>query len=215
VTYDVFFGTTLTPIKVSGNQSGVTYDPGTMDYEVTYYWKISAWDEHGLKTAGPLWNFTTENAWVTIQIINGSIHNVSYGVSIINIYPANESHITKTQPTLLFTLVNSTGSSNYTVYTGNLSTDVTHYLSNDSFVGNGTYHADYFNATGYYVEYYWRVSVNDSSYWTNETYHFSVVHDGGMVPVRSPLAIVGVMALFIALGIFLFIFVMKRRKENE
>jgi len=62
VTYDVYFGTIIPPtIKVSANQSGVSYDPVTMNYNVHYYWKIVAWDNHGASTAGPIWDFTTEN----------------------------------------------------------------------------------------------------------------------------------------------------------
>jgi len=61
VTYDVFFGTTSPPPKVASNQSGTSYDTGTMNYGTTYYWKIVAWDNHGALTAGPIWDFTTEN----------------------------------------------------------------------------------------------------------------------------------------------------------
>ena len=60
VKYDVYFGTTSSPPKVSSNQSGTTYDPGTMNYLTTYYWKIVAWDNHGASKAGPVWHFTTK-----------------------------------------------------------------------------------------------------------------------------------------------------------
>jgi uncharacterized repeat protein (TIGR02543 family) len=59
VTYDVYFGMSSSPPKVVGNQSGLSYDPGTMDYQTTYYWKIVAWDNHGAFAVGPLWSFTT------------------------------------------------------------------------------------------------------------------------------------------------------------
>ena len=59
VTYDVNFGTSSTPPKVTSNQSTTTYDPGTMNYLTTYYWKITAWDNHEASTAGPIWVFTT------------------------------------------------------------------------------------------------------------------------------------------------------------
>ncbi len=62
VTYDVYFGTATPPsTKVSANQSGASYDPGTMGYNTKYYWKIVAWDNHGASTAGSIWDFTTEN----------------------------------------------------------------------------------------------------------------------------------------------------------
>ncbi len=57
VTYDVYFGTSSTPPKVEYNQSAVTYNPGTLNYLTTYYWKIIAWDSYGETTAGALWVF--------------------------------------------------------------------------------------------------------------------------------------------------------------
>jgi len=59
VTYDVYFDVLSTPQKVSDNQSTTTYDPGILAYNTTYFWQIIAWDEYGLSTSGPIWNFTT------------------------------------------------------------------------------------------------------------------------------------------------------------
>ncbi|MFH1101673.1 MAG: PKD domain-containing protein, partial [Methanobacteriota archaeon] len=61
ITYDVYFGTASSPPKVSSNQSGTTYNPGTLDYETMYYWKIVAWDQSGNSKEGPIWHFTTLN----------------------------------------------------------------------------------------------------------------------------------------------------------
>jgi glutaredoxin len=61
VTYDVYFGTSSPPPKVSSNQSGTSYNPGTMPYSTKYYWNIIAWDNHGLSATGPIWQFTTGN----------------------------------------------------------------------------------------------------------------------------------------------------------
>jgi len=60
VTYDVYFGTSSNPPRVVNNQSGTTYDPGTLAYVTTYHWKIVAWDNHGASTVGPSWSFTTK-----------------------------------------------------------------------------------------------------------------------------------------------------------
>lgn len=59
--YDVYFeANDPTPDElVSNNQSETTYDPGTMNYSMHYYWKIVAWDEYGASTSGPVWDFTT------------------------------------------------------------------------------------------------------------------------------------------------------------
>ena len=61
LTYDVYFeANDPTPdVMVSNNQSENAYNPGTMDYNTHYYWLIVAWDEHGLSTDGPVWDFTT------------------------------------------------------------------------------------------------------------------------------------------------------------
>ncbi len=60
LTYDVYFGTSETPTKVASNITSTTYDPGTLQYNTTYYWKIVAWDDNGASTSSPVWSFTTE-----------------------------------------------------------------------------------------------------------------------------------------------------------
>jgi len=45
--------------KVADNISETTFDPGTMNYETVYYWRIIAKDSHGASTWGPVWHFTT------------------------------------------------------------------------------------------------------------------------------------------------------------
>jgi len=60
VKYDVYFGTSSSPTTlVSNDQSATTYDPGTLNYSTTYYWKIVAADNHGASTTGPVWSFAT------------------------------------------------------------------------------------------------------------------------------------------------------------
>jgi C1A family cysteine protease len=59
VTYDVYFGTSTTPPLVSTNQTGTTYDPGTLAGEMLYYWQIVARDNHGAESIGPVWWFST------------------------------------------------------------------------------------------------------------------------------------------------------------
>jgi len=59
VTYDIYFGETSSPPKVQENQTEQTYDPGVLEFNTTYYWQIIAWDEYGLKSTGPIWQFTT------------------------------------------------------------------------------------------------------------------------------------------------------------
>ena len=70
VTYDVYFGTTSPPSKIVSNQSGTTYDPGTLDYKTTYYWKIIAWDNHDSSASGSIWEFETVEDTTDPEISN-------------------------------------------------------------------------------------------------------------------------------------------------
>ncbi len=57
--YDVYFGTSNPPAKIISSQSGTTYDPGTLEYNTTYFWEIVSWDAQDASTQGPIWSFTT------------------------------------------------------------------------------------------------------------------------------------------------------------
>lgn len=70
--YDVYFGPISPPQKVSSNQSETNFDPGTLNHEIQYYWKIIARDDKGASTEGPIWSFTTKektNIAPTIKIL--------------------------------------------------------------------------------------------------------------------------------------------------
>jgi len=84
VTYDIYFGITSSPPKVVSNQSDTTYYPATLNYSTKYYWKIVAWDNQGVSTTGPIWNFTTEGEhdWdciLTFEEPGGGYDNVYFG----------------------------------------------------------------------------------------------------------------------------------------
>ena len=55
--HDVYFGTS-SPGVFMGNQSGTTFDPGTMADSTLYYWRINEKNDYGT-TTGVVWNFTT------------------------------------------------------------------------------------------------------------------------------------------------------------
>jgi hypothetical protein len=58
--HDVYFGTNHTPAagEFQGNQTGTTFDPGTMAQNTTYYWRIDEVNPWGT-TTGAVWSFTT------------------------------------------------------------------------------------------------------------------------------------------------------------
>jgi hypothetical protein len=56
----VYLDTNTPPTsKEASNQSETSFDPGSLSYDETYYWKIVSWDEHGAKQIGSVWSFTT------------------------------------------------------------------------------------------------------------------------------------------------------------
>ncbi len=55
--HDVYFGTTNPP-PFRCNQTGTTYDTGTMDTNTTYYWRIDEKNTGGT-TTGDVWSFIT------------------------------------------------------------------------------------------------------------------------------------------------------------
>jgi hypothetical protein len=61
VTYDVYFeANDPTPdVLVSEDQNETTYEPDTLEFDTTYYWKIDAEDNNGATASGPVWSFTT------------------------------------------------------------------------------------------------------------------------------------------------------------
>jgi hypothetical protein len=63
VTYDVYFeaGDDTPDVLVSNDQTGITFDPGTLLLNTHYYWRIVAQDEHGT-TAGPTWTLRLQRA---------------------------------------------------------------------------------------------------------------------------------------------------------
>jgi uncharacterized protein (TIGR02145 family) len=62
MTYDIYFGTTANPPLLEEGLTNTSYDPGILDYETKYYWKITVHDDHGNATPGSTWNFTTRAA---------------------------------------------------------------------------------------------------------------------------------------------------------
>ena len=60
VYYDVYFGSSISPPKIQ-TQTTNEYNPGLLEPNSSYFWKIVARDQHGNETKGDLWFFTTSS----------------------------------------------------------------------------------------------------------------------------------------------------------
>jgi hypothetical protein len=62
LTYDVYFDTVNASTLVSSNQSSTTFEPGELENDCAYYWKVITTDSHGTSVESPVWEFKTEPA---------------------------------------------------------------------------------------------------------------------------------------------------------
>lgn len=159
------------------------------------------------------WNLTLSNHTDVelIELWNLTLLNTSDEISIIDVFPENNSLYSSIQPTLYFTLRNPKGLlMNYTIYIGNSSGNCTELLSSAAGVSNGTYHhVNYFTASSYNTYYWWSVNVSDSSGSVNESFVFRPVRGVGQV-VDTPDVGVGWL-LFVVVGVCLFLYRKKRK----
>jgi len=58
--YDIYFDTQSPPQPVATNYSSNVWSPGTLEYDTTYYWMITAKDPSGETNTSQLWSFTTQ-----------------------------------------------------------------------------------------------------------------------------------------------------------
>jgi len=68
VTYDVYFEASNPPTTlICDDVSSATCDPGTLGYDIHYYWKVVANGLNG-PSEGPVWDFTTEEPEADLAI---------------------------------------------------------------------------------------------------------------------------------------------------
>ncbi|MHC4727407.1 MAG: hypothetical protein ACYS17_09280 [Planctomycetota bacterium] len=64
-THEVYFGADATSLelKASGNLGSESYDPGQLEWNTTYYWRVDEANNTNANSpwTGPLWSFTTAN----------------------------------------------------------------------------------------------------------------------------------------------------------
>ena len=75
LTYDVYLGTTTTPILVSTDLTISSFVPETLLEETMYYWYVEATDTDENTTSGLLWSFTTLTGGTgTVTDIDGNVY---------------------------------------------------------------------------------------------------------------------------------------------
>jgi len=76
IVYDVYLeAEDPTPdILVADDINETTFDPGLLEYETIYYWRVIAKDNHGASTPGTVWRFTTESAPMPDLSCEGSLN---------------------------------------------------------------------------------------------------------------------------------------------
>jgi hypothetical protein len=69
ISYDIYFGKDHNPTLVKSNQLSTEFDPGTLEYDTVYYWRIVAWDNNGASTSSSIWEFKTKESESKNQIV--------------------------------------------------------------------------------------------------------------------------------------------------
>jgi len=70
--YNIYLGNTQNNITFEGSVILPAYNPGTLNYNTTYYWRIDAVNTIDT-TSGDLWQFTTKNKPTGIKYVNDNI----------------------------------------------------------------------------------------------------------------------------------------------
>jgi chemotaxis receptor (MCP) glutamine deamidase CheD len=92
--HDVYFGT-VSPGTFQSNQTGTTFDTGTMANSTTYYWRVDEKNTVGT-TTGEVWSFTTMAAPPPAAIIGswvtGTTHAKEAGTNRALVFIAHAEH---------------------------------------------------------------------------------------------------------------------------
>jgi hypothetical protein len=149
---NVYFGTDPTPdsSEFKGNQTAVTYDPGTM-ITSTYYWRIDSVNVAGT-TTGQVWSFTVEPP---AKVVGPGPFDTAQGIDV----DADLSWVT------------SPGAESYDVYFG---TDPT--PDSGEFKGNQTAITYSLSTLSANTTYYWRIdAINTLGTTTGDVYSFTTM----------------------------------------
>ena len=169
VSHDVYFGTDESPdeTEFKGNQSGTTYDPGTMEASTTYYWRIDEKNIAGT-TTGDVWSFTTEGGIAPGKATNPSPSHQATGVSV-------DADLSWTA---------GSGATSHDVYCGtDDSPDAGEFKGNQA---QTTYNPGTMDAN---TTYYWRIDEkNQYGTTTGDVWSFTTAAGGGTGSGATPVA---------------------------
>jgi len=166
VRYDIYFGIEKNPINIETDYLNTSFDPGRLEYNTQYYWRIDAWDNYDNSTTGPIWTFKTAENNPPFQPNNPS--------------PANGSTYVNIQTNLSW--MGGDPDDDIVVY------DI--YFGTDS--NPPSVLIDYLNTTydpgllEYNTQYYWRVDAWDSfdNSTTGEIWSFKTTLTGNNPPFK-------------------------------
>src|SRR3989339_1786788 len=152
--YDVYFGTS-SPGTFIVNQAGVSYDPGVLSYNTTYYWRINSKNSAGT-TSGLVWSFTTLSPPPKVTLVS----------------PSNGSTGRPTSQQIDW--ASASGATSYDVYFGT-SSPGTYKTNTTATIYNPGTLADY-------TWYYWRInSKNAAGTTTGDVWSFRTAPESGTV----------------------------------
>jgi parallel beta-helix repeat protein len=170
LTYDMYFGLSTPPPKVASNQTDSSYDPGTMAYNATYYWKVIAWDPYASSNSSPLWHFNTTSPASNPPAITGPVPaHGSTGVSL-------------SLSVLRVTIVDIDSSSfNWTITT---SPNIGNSFGINAI--NGTKNCTITGSLVYSTTYTWTINASDGVYWNTKTFSFTTTSGDSGPPGPGP-----------------------------
>ncbi len=67
ITYSVYFGKNINDLKIATNTVQNSFSLSKLESNTTYYWQISAYDEHYAMSTSDIWQFTTKSSAIINQ----------------------------------------------------------------------------------------------------------------------------------------------------
>lgn len=82
VTYDLYLGTKTSPPLLATGLAKTSHNPGLLNEDTQYYWKVVSKDDRGGETPGPVWTFTTGTGTGFGNVVEIENLNVSSGSNV-------------------------------------------------------------------------------------------------------------------------------------